>query len=555
MKLRDYQQKIKEDIYTAWRNGYKRVLLVLPTGMGKTVTFCSITNDLAILRHKEVLPNVFNYPTAIVVHRKELVQQICLTLADMKIQHNIIATQNVIRGIIASERKVHNRTYYNHSANVTVISVDTLNSRILKYEDWARTIKFWITDEAAHLLKDNKWGKAVAYFPNAVGLGVTATPERLDRKGLGSHVDGVFDCIVEGPNTAWGIKHGFLSKYKIAIPDSDYRQFLKAAGDGADYTKVAMAEASRKSQIIGDVVKNYQKFADGKQAIVFTTDIDTGHKMEDEFNAAGIKAKILSSRNTDQERLQALIDYREKKISVLINVDLFDEGLDVPGIECVILARPTMSLGKFLQMIGRGLRIMKGKSHMILIDHVGNVIQHGLPCQKRFWTLDRIVKRKSKVNLIRICKNVECCAPFDRTLSECPYCGRVDVRNKDGASNPREALEQVDGDLYLLDPEVLRIIEKDATLEDPAHLAERVKHAAGPIAAISVMKKQQERITTQRELSDLIASWAGRLRHQGFSDRMIHKYFYAHFEMTITESLSLKRAEMLKLMEIINENI
>jgi superfamily II DNA or RNA helicase len=549
MKLRDYQTAIKNDVYTAWQEGYKNVLLVKPTGMGKTVTFCSITEDLAVTHCQEVIKGISNYPTAIVVHRKELVQQICLTLSGMDISHNIIATKNVIRGIIAAERRFHNKAFYNHNANVTVISVDTLNSRILKYEKWAKTVKFWITDEAAHLLKQNKWGRAVSYFENAVGLGVTATPERLDRKGLGSHVDGVFDTLVEGPNTAWGIDNGFLSKYKIAIPSSDYKQFLKAAGDGADYTKQAMAEASKKSHIIGDVVKNYLKFASNKQAIVFATDIDTGEKMETKFTDVGITCKFLSSKNTDQERLQNLIDYKDKKINVLINVDLFDEGLDVPGIECVIMARPTMSLGKYLQMIGRGLRIQSGKDYMVLIDHVGNVIQHGLPCQKRFWTLDRIVKRKSKVNLIRICKNVECCAPFDRTLSECPYCGFKDMPSKGGAKNPRAALEQVDGDLFLLDPAVLRKLEKDIVLDDPAIVGQRVTHAAGIPAGLRAAKNQLARIETQKELRESVAKWAGRLRHQGFTDRQIHKYFYAHHDMTITEALSLKRVEMLKLME------
>jgi len=549
MKLRPYQDKIKTDVYNAWQNGFKNVLLVLPTGMGKTITFCSITNDLAILHTLEVIKGVQHYPTAIVVHRKELVQQICLTLSQIGIEHNIIATKNVVRGIINAERRVYNRTYYNHNASVTVISVDTLNSRILKYEKWAKTVKFWITDEAAHLLKQNKWGRAVSYFKNAVGLGVTATPERLDRKGLGSHVDGVFDTLVEGPNTAWGIDNGFLSPYKIAIPHSDYKSFLKAAGDGADYTKQAMAEASKKSHIIGDVIENYIKFGVNKQAIVFATDIDTGENMEKKFNDSDISCKFLSSKNTDQERLQNLIDYKDKKIKVLINVDLFDEGLDVPGIEVVIMARPTMSLGKYLQMIGRGLRIQSGKDHMILIDHVGNVVQHGLPCQKRFWTLDRIVKRKSKVNLIRICKNVECCAPFDRTLSQCPYCGFKDMPKQGGSRNPRETLLEVDGDLYLLDPAILRKMEQDITLEEPADVGQRVTHAAGVPAGIRAAKNQQARIETQKELSECIAKYAGRLRHQGFTDRMIHKYFYAHYSMTITQALSLKRAEMIKLME------
>ncbi len=222
--------------------------------------------------------------------------------------------------------------------------------------------------------------------------------------------------MVEGPNTRWGIENGHLCRYKIVIPESDYNNHLKAASEGHDYTRGAMAQASSASHIIGDVVLNYQKFANGKQAIVFASDIGAGHRMEKKYLEAGITAKLLTGNTPDTERLNALIDYRNKKIKVLINVDLFDEGLDVPGIECVIMARPTKSLGKFLQMIGRGLRPAKDKPFLVLIDHVGNVKEHNLPDSRRRWTLDRVVKRRDKVNLIRICKNWDCNSPFDRIL-------------------------------------------------------------------------------------------------------------------------------------------
>ena len=546
-KLRPYQAKLKTEVYEAWKADHKNVLMVLPTGGGKTIALCSIAVDIAMD------PQGPRLPTAIMVHRKELVQQISLTLAEEGVKHNIIAPKSVILGIVAAQRQLIKKQFYDYSAPVTVVSVDTLNSRILKHEKWAKSIKLWITDEAAHLLKTNKWGRAVDFFTNAIGLGVTATPQRLDKRGLGRHADGVFDFMVQGPTTRWLIDNNLLSKYKIAVPASDYQKYLKKAGEGSDFSKQAMAEASKKSHIIGDVVINYKKFADGKQAILFASDIESGQEMEKSFTAADIKAKLLTGMTDDKERLQSMIDYREKKIQVLLNVDLFDEGLDVPGIECVIMARPTMSLSKYLQMIGRGLRIMQGKPHLIIVDHVGNVTKHGLPCAHRKWTLDRIIKRKDRTNLLRICSNYECNAPYDRMLTECPYCGTApDVIGRDGGG--RVSPQQVDGDLYLMDPETIRELEAKVQLEDPARVAERVAMAAGGPAGIRAMKNQVERIETQKQLVETVAQWAGRKRDQGITDRSIHKAFYIKFDKTITEALSEPKADMLQTINELKEN-
>lgn len=539
IKLRPYQVDIKNSVFNAWNSNYKNVLLVMPTGMGKTKTFCSIVIDTVVN-----VPNPL--PTAIMVHRKELVQQICLTLAEVGIPHNIIASRKDIKGIIAAERRMFNKQFYNVNALVTVISVDTLISREDVYRGWALGIRQWITDEAAHVLKDNKWGKAISMFSNARGLGVTATPERLDRKGLGSHVDGVFDVMVEGPGSRWGIDNKFLSKYKIAIPQSDFEKYLEKGSDTSDYSKKTMMEASRKSQIVGDVVENYIKFANGKQAILFATDVQTANEMERKFNERKITAKSLDGTTPDNERLESLIRFRDKDIKVLINVDLFDEGLDVPGIECVIMARPTKSLGKFLQCVGRGLRPANDKEFMILIDHVGNVKYHGLPCNVRKWTLDRISKRAQKLNFIRICSNPMCNAPYDRALTTCPWCNTEALKATKGeGGGVRAALERVDGDLELVDPEFLRELEKNVHLEDPAKLAQRVSHMVNAAAGIAALKRQQERIVTQRKLVEAIALWAGHMKQTyKYTDRQIHKKFFLYHKQTITEALGEPRAEM-----------
>jgi len=541
--LRPYQLDLKKQVFDAWSSGFKNVLMISGTGTGKTVCFCSIVIDT--LNDQDI-----HLPTAIMVHRKELVQQICLTLAEQQIQHNIIASRPTIKGIIAAERRVFGKQFYNSNSIVTVISVDTLIARYDVYKIWCQQIKQWITDEAAHLLKENKWGRAVSFFENARGLGVTATPERLDRKGLGSHADGVFDIMVEGPPTRWMIDNKYLSKYKIAIPDSDYLRYLEKGSSSTDYSKQAMTQASNQSQIVGDVLTNYLKFAKGKQAILFATDVVTAEKMEKIFIDKAVKAKSLNGNTPDAKRLDALIKFREKKIQVLINVDLFDEGLDVPGIECVIMARPTKSLGKFLQMIGRGLRIAEGKQYAIIIDHVGNIIEHGLPCQIRKWTLDRIQKNGRKLNFLRICSNFECNSPYDRILTSCPWCGEEAIKVSASSGSSRIPPRMVDGDLSLIDPETLRELEEKSILEDPGRVANRVTHAVNSMAGIKAMKDQVKRIEMQKVLAEEIAKWAGVIKQNyKYNDRMIHKKFYIHHEMTITEALGQTRAEMENMLE------
>ena len=312
-----------------------------------------------------------------------------------------------------------------------------------------------------------------------------------------------------------------------------------------------MTEASNQSHIVGDVVENYLKFAKGKQAILFASDVNTSKKMEAKFKAQGIIAKSLDGTTPDPQRLDTLIKYRDKKIQVLLNVDLFDEGLDVPGIECVIFARPTKSLGKYLQQSGRGLRIAEDKPYLIIIDHVGNVTRHGLPCKHRTWTLDRIKKSSKKLNFLRICSNIKCNSPFDRALTECPWCGEPALKvSNNGEGGGRIPPQQVDGDLFLIDPETIRELERCAILEGPASIAERVSAAVNGAAGLRAMKNQRERIDTQKELAETIAKWAGiqKIRN-GYTDRMIHKKFYLHHSQTITEVLGEPKSDMLNMID------
>lgn len=537
IKLRDYQVKLITDIYAGWQAGHKNILAVSPTGSGKAMTLCTLAKQLAYDN---------GMPTVIMVHRKELVSQLCMTLAQLEIPHNVIAQKDTILEIQDQQRKEYGKQYYNDKSPITVASVDTLLSRLNKYTHWCQQQYAWIMDEAAHTLSNNKWGKCIKALPNARGAGFTATPQRLDKKGLGSHAFGVFDHMVIGPTVRYLIGEGYLSKYKIVVPESDYGKYLKDTGsDSKDYTYEAMNYASTHSAIVGDVVKNYLKWIRNKRAIVFADTIAAGERMEAEFKQHGINAKLLTGDTPSGERRRAVQDYRDGTILALINVDLFDEGFDVPGTYGVIMARPTKSLGKYLQICGRALRVIADKEFAIIIDHVGNVKYHELPDKLRRWTLDNIVRKRETINLIQICQNHLCNSPIDRMLHICPYCGWEKVPTRAGGGrSAKEELDLVDGDMELLDPEVIRQLERNVELEDPLSVAERVGAVAGLAAGKAAMKKQKERIEMQKKLSETIALWAGKQKKNHYTDRQIKKMFYNVFGETITVALSLPRADM-----------
>lgn len=376
--------------------------------------------------------------------------------------------------------------------------------------------------------------------------------------------------MVLGPSTRWAIQNGYLADYEMVVPPGDFKDHLKEANGNSDYTRDAMAVASKKSHIVGDAVKTYLQYAKGKQCITFATDVDAAHEMEKAYLKAGVRAKTLTGETPDAERLQGILDFENKVTQVLINVDLFDEGLDCPGIEVVQMCRPTKATGKFLQMVGRGLRPVYApgydlstaegrlmaqangpKPKALLIDHVGNIVEHDLPDRLRTWTLERIFKGRSRVNLLYICKTHMCWKPYDRTLSECPFCGSPKITESHGGGGGlRMMLKKLDGDLMLLDPKLLRENEALAALERPEDTGTRVAMVTGNMkAGEAAMQKQLERVRTQQELAAKIAHWAGPLYASGYTDRRMHIRFYAEFDMTVTEALSMPRAEMISFME------
>lgn len=528
--LRDYQQKAVDEVYNSWQRGNRNVCVSISTGGGKSVIMSSIA-----LNFKKQRRNV-----AVVAHRNELVSQMSCHLARVGVYHRIIASNSTISQITRKHRALFGKSFVSPTELTAVVGVDTLISRYESLKAWAEQISLWECDESHHNLRSNKWGKATDMFKNAYGLGVTATPNRADGQGLGRQADGCIDDLIIGPSMRMLIDRGYLADYEIVCPMSDLKVDDSQLSANGDWSNQTLRKAAKKSKIVGDVVQNYIKYASGRQAIVFATDVETADEISKDFNEHNIKAVSLNGTSQSAYREQSLELFANSKIQVVVNVDLFDEGLDISGCDVVIMARPTASLGKYLQQIGRGLRPAPGKTALI-IDHVSNVIRHGLPDIPREWSLDRRQKKAKQVKdpdeiELTVCKN--CLKPYEKFRTVCPYCG-----HEKPLPEPRSrSIEMVEGDLVLLDHEALERMRRGTMLETPGNVATRVAKVAGPIAAKGVANRQMEKIEAQGELKEAIAQWAAIERSRGFNDREIYRRFYLSTGIDVLSALDGSRS-------------
>lgn len=534
--LHPHQTILKSEIYAAWAIGYRNVCAVLPTGGGKSVVMSQLVLEGLVNGLKQV----------VVAHRNELVCQMSMHLANRGIPHRIVGSAQTVALAVRQHRKKHNKSFINPSAPTAVVGVDTLMARSEELSRWAKQIDRWYIDECHHTIgnervEPNKWGKAVQIFENAHGLGVTATPVRADGQGLGREYDGVFDFMVKGPEARWLIENNFLSDYEIVCPISDLNVSNDELSANGDWSSQTLRKAAKKSHIVGDVVQNYLKYAKDRKAIVFATDVETAGEIAAKFEQAGVKAIALSAKTNSSVREHAIEQFKEGKIKVLINVDLFDEGFDVPDCEVVILARPTASLGKYRQQVGRALRYVAGKTALI-IDHVSNVIRHGLPDKFIDWNLCRRDKRAKQLKdpeelLLVACRN--CARPHEKFRVCCPHCGYKKPLPEGGG----RSIEVVEGDLILLDKETLERMRQSTVLESPADIANRVASVAGIIAGRGAANRQIEKIEAHKNLSDTIAQWAAIERQKGFTDSEICRKFYHTLGVDVVSVLNGKNTK------------
>jgi len=556
--LRPYQTDLIESIFRAWASGAANVLAVQATRTGKTVVFAEVIRRTGL-------------PAVAIAHRRELIAQTSVALARAGVAHRIVAPTPLIKQIIKRQVVLFGRAYYDSRASVGVASVDTILRRTDKLGAWMASVRLWVTDEAHHITGDNKWAKAVALFPHARGLGVTATPKRADGQGLGRHSGGAFDTMIEGLQARDAIAEGWLLGHMIYAPMGDYHR-PEATGDNlsstGDLKQGVIQESIRHSHIIGDVVVHYQRLIPGKSAVVFAPDIETGSRMADQFSAAGVPAAILSAKSPDAERSHTLAQFEQRRLAVLVNVDLFGEGTDLPDLEAVILARPTESFALFAQQTARASTpsltgpmptsalerlsaiAASAKPRAIIIDHVGNVARHAtavsmggrtvIDLAYAEWTLDAAERgargRPTDVIPLRTCLRPTCLQVYERVLPECPYCGH----HPQPAG--RSAPEQVDGDLTELDPEALAalrgaVVAVDQPVEEyRAYLAARRCPELGIRAHARRHAARQE---AQAELRAAMALWAGHQRALGRSDAEGYRRFWHAFHIDALSAQAL----------------
>jgi DNA repair protein RadD len=410
IQLRPYQTALCQNVQTAFKNGHKLVLAVLPTGGGKTYTFTHMAK-LALDKGKTVF---------FLVHKKGLVSQISESLTNFGIRH----------GIIGGQRP---KQYY---LKAQVCSVQSLINRLA--DPMLPVPDFIIIDEAHHS-NAGTWKKIIDFYTGKYFLGVTATPIRTDGQGLGD----IFNDMVLGPQIMELIDEGMLVMPRIFNPKSDVDVSSVKKTKSGDYNEADLFKAMDKPKITGDAVHKYIELAGGAPGVYFCVNIEHCKKVAVAFSCAGIPAAAVYGEMKEDE-LKAVFDkFKRGIIKVITSCNLISEGTDIPKIGCIGHLRPTQSLGLYMQMNGRGLRPCSGKDYCIIIDHVNNYGRHGHPCEDQEWSLEgRKKKTKSKevekVDKYNLCTS--CFAVFSEP-DKCPHCGTELEKPK------VTEIEQVEGEL------------------------------------------------------------------------------------------------------------
>lgn len=409
ISLRDYQSRDVDRLRQAYRSGFRAPLYVLSTGGGKTIIFSYIAQQAAA-RGNRVL---------ILVHRQELLRQSSDSLEALGVDHGLVAPGRSYSG-----------------DRVQVASVQTLVRRLGKVP----APDLIIIDESHHA-SASSWRKIIQAYPTARLLGVTATPIRMDGKGLGTSAGGFFDTMIEGPSIRDLIAGEYLCPPRVYAPPTDFSAEGLRSKFG-DFVQKEIAAAVDKPVITGSAVDHYRKICAGTPAITFCASVAHAEHVAAEFRAAGFRAASVDGTMDDGRRKSLINALGSGGLHVLTSCDIISEGTDIPVVGAAILLRPTQSTGLFLQQIGRALRVCPGKKHAIILDHVGNCLRHGMPDEVRTWSLDgedrKAASKKPQTVLERV-KQCEKCYSVHPPAPVCPFCGFVYEGGRE--------LEQVDGEL------------------------------------------------------------------------------------------------------------
>lgn len=401
MQLRDYQNSYIESVRDAYRNGFKAPCVVAPCGAGKSIIIASIAKQTAEKGNRVLF----------LVHRKELCDQIEENFNQIGIpseQYRIGMVQTIVRRLNRIEKP-----------------------------------SLIITDENHHALAAS-YRKIYDYFQDVPKLGFTATPIRLNGSGLGD----VNDILIEEVTAKWLIENKFLSPYLYYAPKLIDDNKLKL-NNLKEFSDKSITEAMEEKTIFGDVIRHYEKLADGEQAIAYCHNITASTETAAAFQEHGIHAVHIDAKTPKNERDDIIKQFREGEIKVLCNVDLIGEGFDVPDCSTVIMLRPTQSLSLFIQQSMRGMRYKPNKVSVI-IDHVDNISRHGPPDMEREWDLKGKKKKQEAEVKIKQCLN--CFAVYDPKEKCCPLCGyvpEVEERTSTYDHDNEAELEKIDTDNFI----------------------------------------------------------------------------------------------------------
>ena len=428
ISLYPHQEKFIYELRLAL-NKNRCVLGQAATGFGKTQVGAFMVKS-CIEKKKRVF---------FMVHRRELIEQTSKTFQRIGIDHGFIQAGRPLDPLLLAQ----------------VVSIDTLVRRL----DETKPPDFLIVDECHHLgaagwTKVHEWAeKAGAYI-----VGLSATPWRLDRKGL----DRFFVEMVQGPTVKWLIENNYLSRYRIFAPSAPNLENMKLVG--GDYDKSALEQVMDDKILYGCAVDNWLKIADGKKTIAFCPSVKVSENLAASFREIGTPCEHLDGGTNKGRRQQVIKDFADGKIQIISNVGLFGEGFDLSAIagrdvpiEAVILYRPTMSLSLHLQQIGRALRPKLEPA--IVLDHAGNCVRHGFPDDDFKWTLKARKKKKKSAGASEDIYQCPECFHVHPPAPACPECGYVYEKQL------RAGPEVVDGDLKELTKEAVDAMKKRRKLE------------------------------------------------------------------------------------------
>ena len=359
IRLYNYQAEMKERIDVAFRS-YRSVMVQMPTGTGKTVLLSEVV--------KGEEQRVKNPWVWIVVHRRELVEQIRYTLNTMlSCPYSTLDTTSSL---------------LSENSRIKVMSIQWLSRH---YQDMAEKPSLIVIDEAHHAVAKT-YAEVMNAYPEARKLGVTATPCRLNKKGFTD----LFDVLLQSWPTKKFIADGRLSLYdymSIKADSIDQRMVfgLTKRGADGDFSLKEMSEKLDVQPSIERLCDTILRYASNKKGIVYAIDIKHAEHIAEQYRVHGIHAVAISSKTPNDERRLTIDKFKAGLIQVLVNVDLFGEGFDCPDVEFIQLARPTLSLAKYLQQVGRGMRVFEGKKFCLILDNVGLYRLVGLPSDERDW--------------------------------------------------------------------------------------------------------------------------------------------------------------------------